>query len=207
MVSGEKDPADGFMPLMLQIEDCPKPVVAAIHGNALGGGLETAMACHYRVAVPSAKTRPARSIAGSYSRSGRHAAPATAGGHRQGHRDVHGRQARQGRRSASKSALVDKIVEGDLLAGAVAFAKEVIGKPVPKTRERTEKLGTAEENAPIFAAARETAKKNSAGCWLLSRSSTSIEAATKPPFLEGSDLEAEVLCRVRSFQPVAGPGS
>ena len=47
------------MPMLPQvvdiIENCTKPVVAAIHGTALGGGLEVALACHYRVAVPSAK--------------------------------------------------------------------------------------------------------------------------------------------------------
>jgi enoyl-CoA hydratase/carnithine racemase len=37
------------------IENCTKPVVAAIHGTALGGGLEVALACHYRAAVASAK--------------------------------------------------------------------------------------------------------------------------------------------------------
>src|SRR5207247_6892883 len=45
----------GLLALLSKIEDCSKPVVAAIHGTALGGGMEIAMACHYRVAVRSAK--------------------------------------------------------------------------------------------------------------------------------------------------------
>jgi hypothetical protein len=45
----------------------------------------------------------------------------------------------------------------------VAFAREVAGKPAPKTRDRNEKLGTAEQNAPIFAAARDAARKKARG--------------------------------------------
>ena len=54
MASGKPRGA-GLLPLLLKIEDSRKPVVAAIHGSALGGGMEVAMACHYRVAARGAK--------------------------------------------------------------------------------------------------------------------------------------------------------
>ena len=93
---------------------------------------------------------------------------------------------------ALELGIVDKLIKGDLLTGAIAFAREAIGKPAPKTRERQEKLGTAEQNGPLFAAAREAAKKKFRGQLAPFKAIDAIEAATKVPFLEGCELEQKL---------------
>ncbi len=90
---------------------------------------------------------------------------------------------------ALQFGIVDRIIEGELLPGAIAFAREVAAKPAPKTRERHEKLGNAADNAPIFAAARETVAKKQRGLLAPVAAIAAIEAATKLPFAEGCQVE------------------
>ncbi|MGH9676068.1 MAG: 3-hydroxyacyl-CoA dehydrogenase NAD-binding domain-containing protein, partial [Candidatus Acidiferrum sp.] len=85
-----------------------------------------------------------------------------------------------------------RLIEGDLLAGAVAFAREMAGKPAPKTRERNEKLGTAEQNVPIFAASRDAVRKKQRGMMAPLAAIDAIEAATKLSFEEGCAAEQKL---------------
>ena len=93
---------------------------------------------------------------------------------------------------ALKFGIVDRIIEGDLLAGAVAFAREVANKPAPKTRERNEKLGGATENAQIFSSARETAAKKQRGLLAPAAAIDAVEASTRLSFEEGCKLEQKL---------------
>jgi len=95
-------------------------------------------------------------------------------------------------RDAAAHGLIDTLIEGDLLAGAVSFAREVAGKPAPKTRERAEKLGTAAENAAVFAAARDVAGKKQRGTTAPLAAIDAVEAATKLSFEEGCRAEAKL---------------
>src|SRR5580704_15804165 len=144
--------------LLLKIEDCCKPVVVAIHGTAFGGGLELAMSGHYRVAVPGAQVgQPEVKLGIIPGAEGTQRLPRLAGFAKALEMCTTGNAINA--EEAVKFGIVDRIIEGQLLAGAIAFAREVAGKPAPKTRERNEKLGNASDSAPVFSAARETVAK------------------------------------------------
>ena len=187
MTSGESRRA-GLLPLLLKIEDCPKPIVMAIHGTALGGGLELAMAGHYRVALGSAKLgQPEVKLGIIPGAAGTQRLPRLAGVAKAVTMCTDGNPIPAD--EAFALGIVDKLVEGNLLSGALAFAAEIVGKPVQKTRERHGKLGAAAENAAIFAAARESAKKKQRGMPAPLAAIEAIEAATKLSFAEGCHEE------------------
>jgi 3-hydroxyacyl-CoA dehydrogenase len=181
----------GLLPLLLKIEDSSKPVIVAIHGTAFGGGLELAMAGHYRVAVSSAQVgQPEVKLGIIPGAAGTQRLPRLAGVAKAVEMCVSGNPIKAD--EALKFGIIDRIVEGDLLAGAVAFAREAIGKPSPKTRERNEKLGNAVDNAQICSSAREMAAKKQRGLLAPVAAIDAIEAATKMPFEEGCKIEQKL---------------
>jgi 3-hydroxyacyl-CoA dehydrogenase len=190
MTSGKSRGA-GLLPFLLKIEDSKKPVIVAIHGTAFGGGLEVAMACHYRVAISSAQVgQPEVKLGIIPGAAGTQRLPRLAGVAKAVEMCTTGNPIRAA--EALQFGVVDRIIEGDLLPGAIAFAREVAAKPAPKTRERNEKLGTEADNAAIFSAARETVAKKQRGLLAPVAAITAIEAATTLPFAEGCQVEQKL---------------
>jgi 3-hydroxyacyl-CoA dehydrogenase len=179
--------------LLAEIEDSPKPVVMAIHGTALGGGLELAMAGHYRVAAPGARLgQPEVTLGIIPGAEGSQRLPRLVGIRTSLDMCVSGRPLDA--EEALRAGLVDHLVPGDLAEGAAAFAREAAagGTPPPKTREREEKLGSPEENAPLFAAARREAARLWRGMSAPLRAIEAIEAAATLGFEDGCRREREI---------------
>ena len=189
--SGEGRRGPGFNAILDRIEKSSKPVVAAIHGTALGGGLETAMACHYRVAVPTALVgQPEVKLGIIPGAAGTQRLPRLAGVARavemcSGGDPISAIDAHQ-------AGIVDQIIGGDLLPGAVAFARTKIGALPRRTRDLNSKLGNEQANAPIIAAGREAAGKKQRNLIAPLAAIDAVEAATKLPFDEGVKREAEL---------------
>ncbi len=191
MTSGKAKTGPGLLPLLLKIENCSKPVVMAIHGTAFGGGLEVAMSGHYRVAAPSAQVgQPEVKLGLIPGAAGTQRLPRLAGVAKAVEMCTDGNPVKAA--DALTAGIVDRLIEGDLLPGAVAFAREIAGEAAPKTRERNQKLGTPEENASIFAAARETARKKQRNLIAPLAAIDAIQAATTLPFEEGCQVEARL---------------
>src|SRR5215831_8846720 len=145
ITSGKTARGAGLLPLLLQIEN-GKPIVAAIHGSAFGGGLELAMAAHYRVAAPTAQLgQPEVKLGIIPGAGGTQRLPRLVGVAKAVEMCSEGNPISA--QEALRLGLVDRLVEPDLLAGALQFARDIAEKPAPKTRDRNEKLGCDEQNA------------------------------------------------------------
>ena len=178
--------------ILRAIEDCAKPVVMAMHGTALGGGLELAMAGHYRVATADARLgQPEVNLGIIPGAEGTQRLTRLVGVEKAIDMCVTGRLITAP--EALAAGLIDRIVEGDLREGAAAFAGEVAARgPHPRTRERADRLGTPAENVLRFASGRELAVKVRPHQPAALAAVDAIEAAATLPFDEGCRREREL---------------
>lgn len=177
------------MPMLPQVVDiieaCSKPVVAAIHGTAFGGGLEVALASHYRVAVPSAKLGvPEVKLGILPGAGGTQRLPRVAGVAKALEMAATGNPI--GAKDAYDIGLVDKLIEGDLEQHAVAYAHEVKDtRPIPKSSERDDKVAEARGNRAVFDEFRQANARKFRGFEAPEKVIQAIEAAVDKPYSEG----------------------
>ena len=177
------------------LESCPKPVVAAIHGTALGGGLELALSCHYRVAVPSAKLGlPEVKLGIVPGAGGTQRLPRLVGVERALEVIAFGEPMKAS--EAATHGLVDAVVgEASLRADALAFAAKLVAEaaPLKKVRDRTDKLSA---DPAVFAAFRKANARRFRGFEAPEACIQCIEAAVTMPFDEGLKYERDTIMRL-----------
>ncbi len=192
--------------MMDAIEDCAKPVVAAIHGTALGGGLETALVCHYRVAVPSAKVGlPEIKLGILPGGGGTQRLPRLIGAEKALDAILSG--APFAATKAKEWGVVDALAEdGDLPGGAIAFAQKAVDEqwPLQKVRDRNDKVLTHRGKPELFAAAEKNFAKQYRGFEAWKKIIECLHAAVELPFDEGMKIErANFMQLVTSLQSQA----
>ncbi|WP_439573521.1 3-hydroxyacyl-CoA dehydrogenase NAD-binding domain-containing protein [Phreatobacter sp.] len=177
------------------LEGSAKPVVAAIHGTALGGGLEVALSCHYRVAVPSAKLGlPEVKLGLVPGAGGTQRLPRLVGVERALEVICFGEP--MSAKEAAETGLVDAVTGADSLrADAVAFATRLVAEnaPLAKVRDRSEKLAV---DRGVFAAFRKANARRFRGFEAPEACIQCVEAAVDKPFDEGLKFERETIMRL-----------
>ena len=182
------------------MENSSKPLIAAIHGTALGGGLEVALTCHYRIAVKSAKCGLPEVNLGLLP---------GAGGTQRLPRLVGVEQALKMVTSGLhlpaeqclQNGLIDKLTNNDdLLNDSISFAKEIIeeNRPLKKVRDLDEKVKAARGNDELFQNFRKSIERKTRGFLAPEYNIQCIEAAVNKPFDEGIRVERDLFIKLIS---------
>ena len=176
------------------IENGQKPVIAAIHGTALGGGYELALMCHYRVAVPSAKVGlPEVKLGLLPGGGGTQRLPRIVGAAAALNIMIGGDPVPAAK--ALELGMIDALAEeGCLLRDAIAFAHNILNenKPLARVRDRQDKVDPDKGNAELFADFRRKNARAMRGFKAPQNIIKAIEAAVELPFDEGIAREAEL---------------
>ncbi|MBL1141130.1 MAG: 3-hydroxyacyl-CoA dehydrogenase [Proteobacteria bacterium] len=180
---------DPWLPDVVQkIEDANKPVIAAIHGSALGGGLEIAMGCHFRCAVPSAKLGlPEVTLGLLPGATGTQRLPRLIGVDKALDMMLTGKPINA--KQAIEEGLIDKIIEDELQEGAIAFAKEILEKQIPIRRLSKTKIDKTNVTTELFEKYRQRNNKTACGFFAPEKIIQCVEAAVDLPYPESLQVE------------------
>ena len=189
-----KPPKDPWLPEMLDtIEQSQKIVVAAIHGTALGGGLETALACHYRLAAPGARLGlPEVKLGILPGAGGTQRLPRLVGVERAIEMICTGEPISA--RQAHQMGVVDAVAEGDLREATIDYADHVVaeGRPLARVRDRDRLIAEAARRPEVFQAARNYYAKTRHNLMAPQHCISAIQAATEMDFEGGMRREREL---------------
>ncbi|WP_018633767.1 FAD-dependent oxidoreductase [Neomegalonema perideroedes] len=200
-----KPPMEPHLPdLVDRIEDATKPWIAAIHGSALGGGFEVALGCRFRVALESASVGlPEVTLGIIPGASGTVRTPRLAGVAAAAELITGGRPLKAAK--AKAAGLIDAVIHGedpgeDLRAGALAFAREALTRPLPpKTSERP----VAAPEPGFWAEQESAAAKRAKGEAAPLRALASLRKAAEAPFAEAMAFERATFLDLRGSEQAA----
>ena len=194
---GNVPKAAGLQEVQAAMEDAPIPVIAAIHGTALGGGLEVALCAHYRVSVSSARFGlPEVNLGLLPGAGGTQRLPRLVGVPKALEMMTTGRHVSSA--EAQAGGLVDEVISGDgleeLKLAAVAFANKAVTEDLPlvRVRDRDDKVAEAKGNDQLFADFRKSIARKTRGFLAPEYNIQCIEAAANLPFDEGLKVEGKL---------------
>jgi 3-hydroxyacyl-CoA dehydrogenase len=185
---GRPPQTPGLGEVIAALDAMPKPVVAALHGTALGGGFELALACHFRVAVAAARVGlPEVKLGLLPGAGGTQRLPRLIGPEKALKMIITGDPIEA--REALADGVIDKIVDGDLTEGAIAFACRVVAenRVLRRVRDRDDKLV-----AEGFADAAETLTRRLRGREAPAACVEAVRNAIVLPFDQGLKREGEL---------------
>src|SRR5688572_20470862 len=175
------------------IEGSRKPVISAIHGTALGGGLEVTLACHYRVGTKDARFGlPEVKLGILPGAGGTQRLPRVVGVQKALSMMVSGDPIRSD--EALKHGLIDEIVAGDLTAAGVAYAEKVLSdkRPLRKIRDMDTKVAAVRGTPQLFSDFRKSVARQTRGFRAPENIIKAVEAAVNLPFDAGIKREREL---------------
>jgi 3-hydroxyacyl-CoA dehydrogenase len=190
---GKPPKEPGLHEVLDLIEGSPKPVIAAIHGTALGGGLEVTLACHYRVGVKTARFGlPEVKLGLLPGAGGTQRLPRVVGVPKALSMIVSGEPI--GADEALKVGLIDEVADGDLTAAGVAFAEKIVAekRPLRKIRDLDDKIAAVRGKPEVFAEFRKSVARQTRGFRAPENCIRAIEAAVNLPFDQGLAREREL---------------